>query len=123
MVGLIRRILAWAGDDSVEQKLVFRAHPSNGEVRANVGSATQRVDRADSCDCLRHLFDVVDDESGFPVDDDLWNRALSNRNHRRSAGHGLHEHQSTRFGPADRVEQTTTANKYLPFLLTLHLTN
>jgi len=67
--------------------------------------------------------DVVHDESGHAVVDNLGHRAEPPRNHRRPAGHCFDHHEPERFLPVNREQESERPSKEIVLCPTTNLTN
>src|SRR5438046_1963658 len=72
---------------------------------------------------MNRTLDIMDDEPGKPVRDDLGDRASAERNDRCAASHRLDHDHSKRFRPVNREQQRTGITEKFPFLCLIDLTD
>ena len=85
--------------------LVAGAHHRQVEVRRDARAARVRVQFVGAGDRRRQILEVVDDDPGAAIVDDLRDRATPGRHDRCAAGHRLDHHHAERLIPRDREHQ------------------
>ena len=96
-------------DDLLVDRHVLVDHALDAEARDGALADAPAIEREHARQAGRHLVEVVEDDAGDAVVDDLADGAAIERGDRRAAGHRFGEHQPERLARLNRVEQRARA--------------